>query len=303
MKKCCGIKGNMKTKNLFGILGLFLCASCFMSCLEEDEEGRKITDYKEYVLTVASEMKPGVIWSEGRDYLKEVYPVKKENAEEWEALGGIGGFEFEEGYEYRIKISETSYLDYSMGQPAWTEHELLEVTSKEKKVSEGLPKHFIPEAFYKDKFLPKYRYAVEADNKEVIEEDLKNNSILPLDYHYFYYAHSEGAKWMAVKDDTNVLGPGLIKRTNKTQEEFPEVYNILPPEGQVNGFMEWSFLDEDGNETSYPSFDVFYGDFEFNGDMMPTTFYLYKDLTAHYKSKYPDAGVKAVVVSYAIEIN
>lgn len=25
--------------------------------------------------------------------------------------------------------------------------------------------------------------------------------------------------------------------------------------------------------------------------------------TAHYKSKYPDAGVKAVVVSYAIEIN
>lgn len=123
----------MKTKNLFSILGLFLCGSCFMSCLEEDEEGRKITDYKEYVLTVASEMKPGVIWSEGRDYLKEVYPVKKENAEEWEALGGIGGFEFEEGYEYRIKISETSYLDYSMGQPAWTEHELLEVTSKEKK--------------------------------------------------------------------------------------------------------------------------------------------------------------------------
>lgn len=35
-----------------------------MSCLKEDEEGRKITDYKEYVLTVASEMKPGVIWSE-----------------------------------------------------------------------------------------------------------------------------------------------------------------------------------------------------------------------------------------------
>lgn len=118
-----------------------------------------------------------------------------------------------------------------MGQPAWTEHELLEVISKEKKASEGLPKHFIPEAFYKDKFLPKYRYAVEADNKEVIEEDLKNNSILPLDYHYFYYAHSEGPKWLAIKDDISVLG------------------------------------------------------------------------TAHYKSKYPDAGVKAVVVSYALEIN
>ena len=55
-----------------------------------------------------------------------------------------------------------------MGQPAWTEHKLLEVISKEKKASEGLPKHFIPEAFYKDKFLPTYKYAVEADNKEVI---------------------------------------------------------------------------------------------------------------------------------------
>lgn len=142
----------MKTKNLLGVLLLFTFT--FISCDKEDEEGRKITDYKEYVLTVASEMKPGVIWSEGCDYLKEVYPVKKENAEEWEALGGIGGFEFEEGYEYRIKISEISYLGYGMGQPAWTEHELLEVTSKEKKVSEGLPKHFIPEAFYKDKFLP-----------------------------------------------------------------------------------------------------------------------------------------------------
>ena len=254
---------------------------------------------------MASEMKPGVIWSEGCDYLKEVYPVKKENAEEWEALGGIGGFEFEEGYEYRIKISEISYLDYGMGQPAWTEHELLEVTSKEKKVSEGLPKHFIPEAFYKDKFLPTYKYAVEADNKEVIEEDLKNNSILPLDYHYFYYGNSEGPKWLAIKDDTNVLGPGLIKRTNKTQEEFPEVYRILLPEGQVNGFMEWSFLDEEGNETGYPSFDVFlgYSARSREAGVTPNLFYLYKDLTTHYKSKYPEAGVKAVVVSYAIEIN
>lgn len=54
----------MKTKNLLGVLLLFTFT--FISCDKEDEEGRKITDYKEYVLTVASEMKPGVIWSEGR---------------------------------------------------------------------------------------------------------------------------------------------------------------------------------------------------------------------------------------------
>lgn len=98
-----------------------------------------------------------------------------------------------------------------------------------------------------------------------------------------------------------MLGSGLIKRTNKTQEEFPEVYQILPPEGQVNGFMEWSFLDEEGNETGYLSFDVLIG--YSASEVTPNLFYLYKDLTAHYKSKYPEAGVKAVVVSYAIEIN
>lgn len=291
----------MKTKNLFGILTLFLCASSLMSCLNEDEEGRKITDYKEYVLTVASEMKPGVIYSEGREGLREVYPVKKENAKDWEALGDIDGFEFEKGYEYKIKISETSYLDYSMGQSAWTEYDLLEVISKEQKASEGLPKHFIPETFYKDRFLPKYRYAVKADDMTVIEEDLRNNSILPLGYHYIYYGSGEGPKWVVIKDDTNVLGPGMIKRTNKNPEEYPEVYKILPPEGQVNGFMEWAFLDEKGNGTGYPSFDVFLG-YSAKSGLQPHLLSLYKDLTEYYKNKYPKAEVEAVVVSYAIEI-
>ena len=69
-----------------------------------------------------------------------------------------------------------------MGEPAWTEYELLETISKEKKVSEDLPLHFIPEWYYEDQFIPEYRFAVEADNKEVIEEDLKANSIMPLNY-------------------------------------------------------------------------------------------------------------------------
>lgn len=89
----------MKTKNLFGILLLFLFTFIFISCDKEDEEGRKITDYKEYVLTVASEMRPGLMLAEGPDFLKEVYPVKKENSEEWETLSNVDGFEFEKGYE------------------------------------------------------------------------------------------------------------------------------------------------------------------------------------------------------------
>lgn len=41
---------------------LFFCALGFISCDDKDEEGRKITDYKEYVLTVASKKVPGVLW-------------------------------------------------------------------------------------------------------------------------------------------------------------------------------------------------------------------------------------------------
>ena len=296
----------MKTKNLFGILMLFLFTFTFISCDKEDEEGRKITDYKEYVLTVASEMKPGVMSSDGYNYLNDVYPVKKENTEDWEAMGYIDGFEFEKGYEYKIKISETSYLDYRMGQPAWTEYDLFDVLSKEKKNSEGLPLHFIPEWFYEEHVLPKYQYAVETDNKEVIEEDLRTNSILPLDYHYMLYRGEDSSlRWIAIKDDSNTLGPCIIKSENKDPEKMPESYKLLPWEGNVYGFMGWQFLDEEGNETNYPSFDVFASrstkSRTFNP--APNTVCLYKDLTEYYKNKYPEAGVKAVVVSYAIEIN
>ena len=238
--------------------------------------------------------------------MEEVYVVKKENAEDWEAMGYIDGFEFEKGYEYKIKVSETSYLDHSMGQPAWTEYDLLDVLSKEEKNSENLPLHFIPEWFYEEHVLPKYKYAVEADKKEVIETDLKESSIIPLDYHYLLYRGGDALlRWFAIKDDKNTLGPCIIKSENKDPEKMPESYKLLPPEGNVEGFIGWSFLDEEGNETNYPSFDVFVGrsakSKSFNP--APNIVYLYKDLTEYYKNKYPEIGVKTVVASYTVGIN
>ena len=111
---------------------LFLCTFGLISCDDENEEGRKVTDYKELVLTVASKKVPGIL-GDGHSHLTEVYAVKEEPSDEWSAFGYIDGFEFEPGYEYRIRISRTSYLDYSMGQPAWDEQKLLEVISKDKK--------------------------------------------------------------------------------------------------------------------------------------------------------------------------
>ena len=165
----------MKTQKL-EILILFLCIFGFIGCDNKDEEGEKVTDYKEYSLTIASKKIPGVCWSDGFNYLSDVYAVKKENAQEWESLGVIDEFEFEKGYEYKVKISETNYLDYSMGNPAWTEYELLEIISKNRKDSENLPLHFIPKSYYENVQLPKYRYVVDADNNQkLIEEELKKN--------------------------------------------------------------------------------------------------------------------------------
>lgn len=116
-------------------------------------------------------------------------------------------------------MSETTYLDYAMGDPAWTERDLLEVISKEQKESEGLPLHFIPDAYYKRFPLPEYRYAVEAENKSPIEEDLKANSILPKEYHYMLYSNIDGyRKLIGIKEDNNVFGPYTVKAQVKSRE-------------------------------------------------------------------------------------
>lgn len=291
----------MKIIGSLGILILFFCTFSFISCDDNNEEGRKITDYKEYVLTVASKKVPGVLWSDGLNYLSEVYAVKKEQSNEWSAFGSINGFEFERGYEYQIKIGETCYLDYSMGTPAWTERDLLEVISKSKKDSENLPLHFIPEVYYDIIPLLQYKYVVDADNKELIEQDLKGNSLIPLNYHHMYYrGEDDFLKWIALQDDNNAFGPYIIKTINKKPEEMPESYKLLPPEAQIVGYGEWSFLDETGNTIDNLSFDVFmgYATQVKDVDRTPTAIYLYKDLTAHYQTKYPNAGVKTIVISY-----
>lgn len=51
----------MRTKHLWRALTLLLCALSFIGCSNDDEEGRKVTDYKELVLTVASNEVPGVL--------------------------------------------------------------------------------------------------------------------------------------------------------------------------------------------------------------------------------------------------
>ena len=134
----------MNGKRLFRVFLVFLCGCCVAGCrsttLEQNEN--RVIGYREYELLVASGTSPGLVWSCGMNIRADVYAVKMEDTREWEAFGhSIGGFEYESGYEYRIRISESDYLDYTMATPAWTEYDLLEILSKEKKNSDGLPEH------------------------------------------------------------------------------------------------------------------------------------------------------------------
>lgn len=128
---------------------LFLILSC-VSCLKDEEQGgAKRVGYKEYTMTVASEKRKGVVGI-STHVLSDVYAVKIGTSTSWSPFGATPkGFEYEQGYEYLIKIAETNWVDYNMGDPAWTEYELKEVLSKTKKDSEGLPENFIPDWFDK----------------------------------------------------------------------------------------------------------------------------------------------------------
>lgn len=291
----------MNTRNLLGILTLFLCTCSIIGCSDdEEEEGRKITGYTERILTVASKRLPGVFY-EGHSLLSEVYVVKENPNDEWSAYYDIAGFDYKPGYEYTIKVGETTYLDHSMGDPTWTERNLLEVIAKEQKESEGLPLHLIPDTYYDNIPLPDYRHLIEAANAELIEKDVKDHALLPLDYRYRMYRGKSGMlKWIGILDDNQVFGPFMIKTVSKKPGEMPESYKKMPPEGRIIGQGEWTFLDDTGNATEYPSFDVFigYGTQTKSTPLSPNTCYFYKDLTRDYQKKYPDAGVKTVVVAY-----
>lgn len=89
----------MRTKSFLGILGVFLFVFSFISCDNDDEQGRKITDHKEYILTVASKKVPGIMTSCGNNYLTDVFAIKKEQSNDWVSFGSIKEFDFEKEYE------------------------------------------------------------------------------------------------------------------------------------------------------------------------------------------------------------
>lgn len=297
----------MKKQNYLTILLVAILAMIGVtSCNDDNEEGRKIIGYKEYTLTVASVKLPGVLTSSGSNVLADVYAVKNEQSTDWEAHGSIGKFEYEEGYEYQIRISETSYLDYSMGDPAWTEYELLEVISKERKDSKNLPPHFIPDWYFEQRcpyINPEFAYAIEADKKEDIENDLKTDATYKFGGLRCYISFTGTRKWFLLDADMHTIDKGTLITRNKDITEFPEIYKLLPPESKVFGYGEFNFVTGDDMEDSVMQYDVFISAQNRSRDVAPQNvdIWLYKDLTAYYQNKYPEANVKAVVIRYMVK--
>ena len=296
----------MKTTKLLGILILFFCTFGFISCSNDEKEGRKITDYKEYALTVASEKLPGVVTS-CRNYNQvDVYAVMKEGATEWEALPAIEGFEYEPGYEYKIRISETSYLDYTMGDPAWTEYHFLEIISKEEKTSANLPLNFIP-AWYYEEFCAyidaDFQYAIDADHEQSSENDLMANEVLSSP-NLRCYITGRFENWFLLDTEKNVVEQGILKTERKDYEDFPEAYRLLPPKGNVLGYMQWKFIKECGSKENATQYDVFICGKAVSKSPAPESvvLWLYQDLTVYYQNKYPETNVKAVVICYKMKI-
>lgn len=296
----------MRTEVFFGMLFVaFFAVAGLTACSDNDEEERKVTGYKEYTFTVASAKLPGVLPGYGTNVLADVLAVKKEPSAEWEAQDGIGGFEYEEGYEYRIRVGETSYLDYRMGDSAWTEYELLEVLSKERKVSENLPLHFVPDWYFEDRCMyidPEFAYAVDADKKEDVENDLKSD-----DSYRFgglrYYVAFPADKWFLLDADMQTKGLGTVIRKSVEPTEFPDTYRLLMPEQQVVGYGQYDFVANAAPETPVMQYDGLICRQFTSRSAAPAayTLWLYRDLTAYYRSKYPEANVKAVVIRYVMK--
>lgn len=297
----------MKKQNYFTILLVAILAMAGLTaCNDDDEEGRKITGYKEYTLTVASVKLPGVLTSSGSNALADVYAVKKELSTDWEAHGDIAKFEYEEGYEYQIRISETSYLDYRMGDPAWAEYELLEVISKERKDSENLPPHFIPDWYFEQRcpyINPEFAYAIEADKKEDIENDLKTDAIYKFGG-LRYYICLATRNWFLLDADMQTIEKGTLITRSKDITEFPDTYKLLPPESKIAFHGEFNFVTGDDMEDPVMQYDVFISAQNRSREIAPQNvdIWLYKDLTAYYQNKYPGVNVKAVVIRYIVKI-
>lgn len=246
----------------------------------------------------------GMIFSEGNNYFRKVYAVKKNNAQDWISFSSIQDFNYEEGYEYHIKISETTYLDYREGDISRTEYKLLDVISKEKHDSEGLPENFLSSDY--NSLNAEFRYVIEADEKDEVEKRLMNNSPLFMCKQFVFNKEFTEFAMLNENYEYLVLADGKLKRETNDNENFPDSYKLIPLEGQVVATEQWSFIIDLITHKASLTMDAFIVNLPGstgNSGGMCSQIWLYQDMTQYAQEAFPEAGVKTVVVSYTVSIN
>ncbi len=252
------------------------CAAFVVSCDKPVDEA--------HIITVASKKLLDEVCQNKYEVFAEVYAVRVGESDEWTPVNAIEGFEYEEGYEYRLKVEAMPSGDNPSVK-------VLEVVSKEGKTSENLPKSFI------DTFVPiEVSYFVDADYKDIIESDLLNNPDIPWNCHYSF---TEGMYQWAIADGSQTpLMHGSVERNSVGNSEMPEVFKLLPPDSQVHSMIKFTFVSDDEENETGRSYYAFICTHTRSQAPMLYRAWLYEDMTEHYKVKYPAANVKAVVVRH-----
>ena len=295
----------MKFSKLAISLSFLIGTSALGACSDDDDLSQKILNQEEYQLTVASTKVPAVLDAGcGSTLLHDALAVKKNGATQWTAQGNISGFEAQPGTEYQIQVRETTFEDPQMGQRVWQEYDLVKVLSQETKASQDVPPHLIPKWYYEDgRYLPHYRFAVDATDKSVIEKDLRDNHPLMVKNHCMVYG--EGlSNWIQLDMNGGFFDKGIIKREARKPADFPTSYQILPVKN-VRSMQRWTFQTVESSSRLSETYDVFIARAATAGrdyDATPYHVFLYRDVTKEYQQKYPDAGVKAVVYSLELKL-
>lgn len=270
----------MKTTCLSGIFLLYLCLISFASCNNDELEDR-VETIKLFVSAETSSYIPS-----GSSLPIGCLLVKEENDSEYKKLdfSGITGFEYEHGYEYELLVEKTTLAE----PPA----DASNITYRLKEIiSQAVPSSVLSIQTV---------FAVDAEQKDLIETDLKNNLPIPDGCSYvmnfgspIIVVPAQGT--CAVVDaDNTLLASGTISWvSNGIYPDIPELpasYKLLPVDAQIISCMKWTF-DISGTKQVYDMFLVE----KLQDHLCVYHFWLYEDLTEYYKMKYPDAGVKGVV--------
>ena len=143
--------------------------------------------------------------------------------------------------------------------------------------------------------------------EEIIERQIKKYKTKLIDKKQSALSFSEAflQEETTHEETINIVKTKRFAMKPMDPEEMPDSYKLLLPDMHIFGYGGWTFSDEAGNEIGNLSFDVFigHGATVKSAGPAPDTIYLYKDLTEHYRTEYPESGVRTVVVSYKVSAN